>query len=129
MYCQICSRPYHSAINCWNIFDFSYQSEETPQALAALSLNDTVDDTFYVDSGATSHMTNNAGKLLNPKIYEGPDTIYVGNGNELSISHIGNAHMFTKHGKLLLKDVLEVPELKKNLLSVGQLTSDNSFVF
>ncbi|KAJ1384304.1 hypothetical protein SESBI_42651 [Sesbania bispinosa] len=42
-------------------YDYSHKSEELPQALAALAVNDDIDSSFYVDSGATSHMTNDAG--------------------------------------------------------------------
>ncbi|EXC01671.1 hypothetical protein L484_002847 [Morus notabilis] len=57
--CQICGKMNHVALDCWYMFDYSYQSEDLPQALAALTLNNN-DLSFYVDSGATIHMTNDA---------------------------------------------------------------------
>ena len=42
----------------------------------------------------------------------------------MDISHIGDISIKTDHGTLKLKDVLVVPQLKKNLLSVAQLTND-----
>ncbi|XP_074575272.1 uncharacterized protein LOC141831767 [Curcuma longa] len=57
--CQICGKYNHGAIDCWHRFDYSYQSEDLPQALAALTLRDG-DPSFYADSGASSHMTNDA---------------------------------------------------------------------
>ena len=50
----------------------------------------------------------------------------MGNGNALPISHVGDACVSTKEGKFKLNDMLVVPHLKKNLLSVGKSTSDNS---
>ncbi|CAJ2674541.1 unnamed protein product [Trifolium pratense] len=58
--CQICKKPNHEAVDCWYRYDYSYQSEDFPQAFAALALNDTKDQSFIVDSGATSHMINDA---------------------------------------------------------------------
>nr|GMD84145.1 Retrovirus-related Pol polyprotein from transposon RE1 [Ipomoea batatas] len=110
--CQICGKLNHIALYCWYRFDYSYQSEDLPQALAALTLNNN-DPSFYMDSGATAHMTNNAGMLSYTKPYKGNDVIYVGNGNKLDITHSGNACV----GELNLKDVLVVPKLKKNLIS------------
>lgn len=74
-------------------------------------------------------MTNNTCKLSYVKPYKGNDMIFVGNGNALPISHVGNACVFTKEGKFKLNDVLVVTHLKKNLLSVGKFTSDNSCTF
>ena len=57
--------------------------------------------------------------------YKGHDAIFVGNGEALRISHIGEARLKTKHRDLKLKKLLVVPKIKKNLLSIGQLTFDN----
>lgn len=90
-----------------------------------------IDDQIYADSGATSHIINNLGKLKSIVPYKGHDKIFAGNGQGLQISHIGNASLKTDYGDLHLKNVLVVPKIKKNLLSVGQLANDSqcSFVF
>ncbi|KAG8638064.1 hypothetical protein MANES_15G187901v8 [Manihot esculenta] len=56
--CQICGKMNHTALECWYRFDYSYQTENLPQALATLTTND-YDSSQYMDSAATSHMTNN----------------------------------------------------------------------
>ena len=62
--CKICNNANHSALDCCNRFDYSYQAKGIPQALAAMDLNEEEKDpTFYVDLGATTHMTNNPGKM------------------------------------------------------------------
>ncbi|KAF6136971.1 hypothetical protein GIB67_030735 [Kingdonia uniflora] len=38
--CQVCKRRGHEALKCWHRFDNSYQDEDTPQALAAIHLNE-----------------------------------------------------------------------------------------
>ena len=111
------------------MYDYGYDEQGTSEALAALSLQAGDDPTFYADSGATTHMTNDVGKLISAHTYNGRDAIYVGNGNKLPISHTGNALLKTSHGNLKLKDVLVVPKLRKNLLSVSQLTHDNVSLF
>lgn len=52
-------------------FDYLYQSKDFPQALVHLTLNYANDQSFYVDSGATLHMTNDAGKISYIKPYDG----------------------------------------------------------
>ena len=111
------------------MYDYGYDEQGTSEALAALSLQAGDDPTFYADSGATTHMTNDVGKLISAHTYNGRDAIYVGNGNKLPISHTGNALLKTSHGNLKLKDVLVVPKLRKNLLSISQLTHDNVSLF
>lgn len=57
-------------------------------------------------------MINDAGKLSHIKSYNGDDVIYVGDGNCLAISHIGDACIVTPDGKLnLKKKKLVVPKL------------------
>ncbi|KAF8405196.1 hypothetical protein HHK36_010096 [Tetracentron sinense] len=84
----ICKKPGHDALRCWHRFNHSYQAEEIPQALAAMSITDPHDPEWIPDTGVTSHMTNNPGILLSVSPYSGSDKIIVRNGNELSISHI-----------------------------------------
>ena len=82
-----------------------------------------------MDYGAISHMINDAGKLSYVKPYHGNYVIYVGDGNCIPITHIGDTSITTNEGNLKLKDVLVVPDLKKNLLFVGKFTSDNHCSF
>lgn len=59
----------------------------------------------------------------------GSNKIYVGDGTGLRISHIGDASLTTSSGNFELKDVLFVPDIKKNLISVSPLTYNNSCIF
>lgn len=103
--------------------------ENTHEAVAALTVNEESDPNFYADSGATTHMTNKGGNFLNLKPYFGTDTVFVGNGQALPITHTGKALLKTTQGKLHLNNVLVVPKLKKKLLYVSQLINDNSCTF
>ena len=82
-----------------------------------------------MDSRATTHITNDTGKLSYVEPYKSNDMIFTGNGNALPISHVGDTCVSTKEGNFKLNDVFVVPYLKKNLLSVGKFTSDNSCTF
>ncbi|KAH9769131.1 retrovirus-related pol polyprotein from transposon RE1 [Citrus sinensis] len=92
------------------------------------------DDGWYLDSGATHHLTNNMENLHFKEDYKGTDQLIIGNGQGLSISHIGHAflsfraskHPYTHASTIALKDMLLVPTITKNLLSISKLTSDNS---
>lgn len=64
------------------------QSEEIPEALAAITLNEVDDTDIYVDSGATSHVANDLGKFKFIRHYFSCDKMYVGNGKGLNITHI-----------------------------------------
>lgn len=80
------------------------------------------DENMYIDSGATTHMTNFTCNLSKFKTYKGKDRIVVGNGSELGITHVGS----TKISGLKINEMLVVPELKKNLISVSKITKDNA---
>lgn len=62
---QICKKTNYYVVQCCHRFDHSDTDERIPEALAALYLSDNTDQKFYTDSGATSHMKNNVGKIDN----------------------------------------------------------------
>ena len=108
IYCQICGKKGHSAAVCWDMY--KYYKDEVPQALGTVNLNQT-DDQIYADSWATFHIINNPGKLKTIVPYKGHDKIFVGNGQGLQISHIGNTSLKIDYGDLHLKNVLVVPKI------------------
>ncbi|KAM2216241.1 hypothetical protein TB1_022327 [Malus domestica] len=61
--------------------------------------------------------------------YEGTDSIIVGNGNQLHISHIGKSSVTGLHGSFILDDVLYISAIKKNLLSLRRFCYDNHCFF
>ncbi|GKV45077.1 hypothetical protein SLEP1_g52200 [Rubroshorea leprosula] len=82
-------------------------------ALSAITLNDTNDETWYADTGATSHMTGDLGKLYNLNFYSGSDYVMVGNGATLPITHSGDSKLNCGDTKIILKNVLLAPQMKK----------------
>ena len=69
-------------------------------------------------------MTNNANALDNATPYSGNDGVIVGNGEYLPITHTGSISAFNSFNSLSLRDILVVPELTKNLISISSLTLD-----
>jgi len=91
--------------------------------------NDYGMDEWFPDSGATNHITNNLQNLnLGSKEYTGNQTVLMGNGEATNISHVGTGCI--KGTRLLyLNNLLRVPSIKKNLISVSQFASENKVYF
>ena len=86
----------------------------------------THDPAWYANSGASSHATNDAGNLNQKQPYDGNESLIVGNGTTLNILHIGQTTLPALNNRtLLLKDILHVPSIEKNLISVSQWTVYN----
>uniref|UniRef100_A0A803QD60 Integrase catalytic domain-containing protein n=1 Tax=Cannabis sativa TaxID=3483 RepID=A0A803QD60_CANSA len=84
-------------------------------------------ETWFADSGASNHITSDSASMTQKQEYGGKEKVTVGNGTQLSISHLSNGILYTDSGQqLVLKEMLLVPEIAKNLLSVSKLTHDNN---
>ncbi|KAF3771892.1 Phosphatase [Nymphaea thermarum] len=79
---------------------------------------------WYVDSGAAAHVIGDAGKLSSALLYLAKGSVVTGDGSYHKISHIGNAHISMAHSSIPLKNVLVVPNVKKNIISVSKLIDD-----
>lgn len=77
---------------------------------------------WYPDSGATHHVTNSTQNLQSVLPYSGYDSVLVGNGYLLPITHVGSIAIPVISGMLPLNDVLVCPRIAKFLLSVSKLT-------
>jgi hypothetical protein len=93
--------------------------------LAESTGTSSISASWYIDSGATTHATSDINTLSTFSPYNGPETVYIGNGIGLEIAHKGSSLLLTTLKPLTLTNVLHVPEITKNLLSVSQLTLDN----
>ncbi|XP_074291538.1 uncharacterized protein LOC141618334 [Silene latifolia] len=84
------------------------------------------DPRWFMDTRATSHMTSDVGTLssfVNLSIKNG---IIVGSGQTIPINGYGNSKLPIRNKSFALKNVLHVPQLVKNLVSVRKFTKDNS---
>lgn len=87
------------------------------------------DSCWFPDSGATNHVTNDPNQLSISSEYSGSGKIHMGNGIGLSISHVGSNSFVTNSRVLHLKNLLLVPSITKNLISVSQFCTDNNVFF
>lgn len=80
---------------------------------------------WFLDSGATNHVTNELSNLSIQHPSTDTTGVMVGNGNTLSVSHTGKGLLHTPTTCLSLNDLLHVPSISQNLLSVHKLATDN----
>ena len=73
-------------------------------------------------------MTPTEGNLLSKSAYTGIDQVQVGNGTLFPIKHVGQIIISRVAKPLALNNMLHVPSLKHNLLSVKQLCKGNNCV-
>ena len=83
-------------------------------------------DRWLIDSGASRHMTNHKDQLSDYQQFNEKELVILGDGKKLEAFGKGNIKLQLVQGKTgLLKDVLYVPKLTCNLLSVGTATDQN----
>ncbi|KAK2354221.1 hypothetical protein QL285_091767 [Trifolium repens] len=87
-------------------------------ALGIQSKSSNVSRPWFLDSGASNHMTDSSEYLHNLHSYHGNQKIQIADGNALSITNVGDLNSD-------FRDVLVSHGLASNLLSVGQLVDNN----
>jgi len=63
--------------------------------------------------------------------YYGGDKVNIGNGKQLPITHVSTSSLQTfphSNSVLCVPNILHVPSMKKNLLSVSQLTREHNVI-
>ena len=96
------------------------------QAFNTLSLMDPSDNNWYMDSGATAHLSNTTGNLKSVFKNGIGKMVTVANGGKIPITTSGYHSFPTKTRPLSLNSVLVTPSIIKNLISVRRFTKDNS---
>ena len=82
--------------------------------------------TWWIDSGATTHVANSLqGSSMRRTLPRGARRIKVANGVEAEVEAIAEFHLELHSGFVLyLRDVLYVPSLQRNLISMSKLDDD-----
>ncbi|PKU81836.1 Retrovirus-related Pol polyprotein from transposon TNT 1-94 [Dendrobium catenatum] len=127
--CQICGKLGHTAVTCWHRCNLNYTSTKTSAPRANLvQTSPDENQTWIMDSGATAHMTADSTALQNSMTYHGSDSVSTANGSTMPIHNYGQGLLPLPNTprKLYLCNLLHVPKLTHNLLSVSKLTQDNS---
>ena len=109
---------------CWKRYDEAYQGgEERTANLAAPQYG--VDTNWYLDCGATDHITGDLEKLTVRDRYTGNEQIHTASGSGMAIEHVGHSAIRTPDRDLYLNNILHVPETSKSLISASRLALDN----
>ncbi|KAI3722068.1 hypothetical protein L2E82_33093 [Cichorium intybus] len=114
-----------------NFFGQPYPTQYAPQqptdlssVFQAMSVQPPPDNQYYMDTGASSHMSFNQGNMFSLTPCNSK-SIMVGNGALVLVTHIGQTFLPNSQHKLSLKDVLVSNKMVKNLVSVRKFTTDN----
>ncbi|KAK4276114.1 hypothetical protein QN277_019103 [Acacia crassicarpa] len=135
--CQICKKNGHEARSCWYRYDDDFQSlnisdnngAQKSQSANLVSTDSVVDPDWYLDSGATTHVTHDESNIPEKSGIRKHDSISVGDGFDLSVNCSGNSSVsVSPTASLHLSDVLHVPSMSKNLLSIYRLCLDNNIL-
>ena len=111
------------------------QPSKQPSAMLTNSSsygNGQASSTWIPDFGASFHVTGESQHIKAFEHFDGPDQIFIGNGEGLSISSVGSSSFVSpndSHITFKLHKLLHVPSISKNLLSVSQFAKDNSIFF
>ena len=104
----------------------AYSVDTTPtdiqQAFSSMSFQHP-DDSWYMDTGASSHMAANRGKLQTFFNSSPASHVLVGNGSSIPVQGSGIAHLTPT---LSLSNIHVTPHIIKNLVSVRKFTSENN---
>lgn len=87
---------------------------------------------WYPDSGASHHVTPEASNLTDFVSLSGTEQVFMGNGQGLSINSVGSMFFPLPNNSTLsitLNNLLLVPHITKNLMSVSKFAQDNNVFF
>jgi hypothetical protein len=102
----VCLKAGHTTANCW----YRYDEEFVPgNRLAGMASTSTIDPNWYLDSGATDHITGELEKLTMHETYHGNDQIWATNDACMNITHVGKVVLPAPTRPLHLNNVLRVP--------------------
>jgi hypothetical protein len=106
--CQICKKVGHVSSCCFNLFQCNffgvgngghYMDKKIPGSTSSYH----VDPRWYVDTGATDHLTNELDKQTMKEQYHGKDHVHTANGADMHITHDGQSILPTQSHPLHLE--------------------------
>jgi hypothetical protein len=114
----------HIAAHCWYRYDEDFMPDNRVAGMASTS--NAADPNWYLDSGATNHITRELEKLTIHEPYHGNNQIRAVNSEGMDIVHVGNTVLSTSTRPLHLNHLLHVPHTHKQLVSIHQFNIDNN---
>ncbi|CAI7912365.1 unnamed protein product [Closterium sp. NIES-53] len=106
-----------------NAHTASCEADDTRESLVLVAGNGNKapSDAWFLDTGATQHMTHSASLLNNIGAPGDVTSIVLGNNESLPVVGVGSTRLIVDSGPVDVTNVLHVPGVKVNLLSVPQL--------
>jgi len=96
------------------------------QPKAHFATNSPHNNAWLLDSGASHHVTSDLNNLSLHTSYNGLDDIMIGDGTGLPITHTGSTSLLHSNKQFSLTDVLCVPNITKNLISISKFCISNN---
>lgn len=140
--CFFCKKPNHMKKDCRKYIEWKKKNPdhkakaarhcdegvENPDEYACFRASETDSrNSWYVDSGASSHMCRDKNFFMELN-EQHKGQIVIADGKKLMASGIGAGYLDCNHDdqfkRIKVTDVLYVPELKENLISVKRLTAN-----
>lgn len=133
-FCRYCKKTNHNINDCWklknkkknklNTID-DQKEEDTDEKL--FSIHSKITNDWIIDSGATSHFSNNIHTFTTMR--EIDQSVKVANGSSVQVQGIGECkiQMINEKNvktKVKLTNVLYVPELNGNFISIMKLSKN-----
>ncbi|RVW86660.1 Retrovirus-related Pol polyprotein from transposon RE1 [Vitis vinifera] len=114
--CQLCGKFGHTVQVCYHRFDITFQSTQNNTAGASnsgnsnsmpamvASSNNLAEDNWYLDSGASHHLTQNVANLTNATPYTGADKVTIGNDQpaDILMKHLTSSRFLSLRSHLCL---------------------------
>lgn len=126
--CSYCHKPGHTKEKCWKLHgrpneeknnSEESKTQESPKSKRCMTARKEHNLNFYLDSGATDHICNDPKFLTNFKSSNDNNFIKTSSGERMQILGDGDIDL----GKVVLKNVLLVPNADANLISLNKITS------
>nr|KYP53945.1 Retrovirus-related Pol polyprotein from transposon TNT 1-94 [Cajanus cajan] len=133
--CGICNKPGHAEKDCWHhgkpICHYCNKSGHVEKYCRNKNKHQEnfaeEQESWYLDNGCNNHMAKDQSIF---KDIDNSVKVKVRLGNDTMVESQGKCTVMveTKKGMRLIKDILLVPNLKENLLSIGQMMENRYFL-